>query len=107
MTLLGGGLGHLLIREPENLRRAEGNYVGNILYGLRPGVVWANPSLYLALLALAVYAASQQVYMPYLIIYIQRYLGVGRLRGDSWAWSSRPPVSSAWPSAGRLTGRAS
>ncbi len=76
LTILGGGLGHLLIREPENLRRAEGNYVGNILYGLRPGVIWANPSLYLSLLALAVYAASQQVYMPYLIIYIQRYLGV-------------------------------
>lgn len=76
LTILGGGLGHFLIREPENLRRAEGNYLGNILYGLRPGVVWANPSLYLALLALAVYSASQQVYMPYLIIYIQRFLGV-------------------------------
>ncbi|MDE7220823.1 MAG: MFS transporter [Oscillospiraceae bacterium] len=80
LTILGGGLGHVLIREPENLRRAEGNYLGNILYGLRPGVIWANPGLYLSLLALAVYAASQQVYMPYLIIYIQRYLGV-----DSYA----------------------
>lgn len=80
LTILGGILGRVLIREPENLRRAEGNYVGNILYGLRPGVIWANPSLYLSLLALAVYAASQQVYMPYLIIYIQRYLGV-----DSYA----------------------
>ena len=80
LTMLGGGLGHLLIREPENLRRAEGNYLGSILYGLRPGVIWANPGLYLSLLALAVYAASQQVYMPYLIIYIQRYLGV-----DSYA----------------------
>ncbi|MBD5162984.1 MAG: MFS transporter [Oscillibacter sp.] len=76
LTILGGGLGHVLIREPENLRRLEGNYVGSILYGLRPGVIWANPALYLSLLALAVYAASQQVYMPYLIIYIQRYLGV-------------------------------
>jgi len=80
LTILGGGLGHLLIWEPENLKRAEGNYVGTILYGLRPGVIWANPALYLSLLALAVYAASQQVYMPYLIIYIQRYLGV-----DSYA----------------------
>lgn len=76
LTILGGGLGHLLIQEPACLRRAEGNYVGNILYGLRPGVVWANPGLYLSLLALAVYVASQQVYMPYLIIYIQRFLGV-------------------------------
>ena len=76
LTLLGGVLGQALIKEPDNLQRAEGNYVGNILYGLRPGVIWANPALYLSLLALAVYAASQQVYMPYLIIYIQRYLGV-------------------------------
>ena len=76
LTLLGGVLGQVLIKEPDNLQRAEGNYLGNILYGLRPGVIWANPALYLSLLALAVYAASQQVYMPYLIIYIQRYLGV-------------------------------
>ena len=76
LTILGGGLGRVLIQEPASLRRAEGNYLGNILYGLRPGVIRANPELYLSLLALAVYAASQQVYMPYLIIYIQRYLGV-------------------------------
>lgn len=76
LTMLGGGLGHLLIREPENLRRAGGNYLGNIFYGLRPGVIWRNPALYLSLLALAVYSASQQVYMPYLIIYLQRYLGI-------------------------------
>ena len=76
LTLLGGLLGQVLIREPENLSRTEGNYLGNILYGLRPGVIWTNPALYLSLLALAVYCASQQVYMPYLIIYIQRFLGV-------------------------------
>ncbi len=76
LTMLGGGLGHLLIKEPEDIRPAGGNYFSNILYGLRPGVIWANPALYLSLLALAVYSASQQVYMPYLIIYIQRYLGV-------------------------------
>ena len=76
LTLLGGALGHVLIREPDNLTRAEGNYFGNILYGLRPDVIWANPALYLSLLALAVYCASQQVYMPFLIIYIQRFLGV-------------------------------
>ncbi|MDE7261367.1 MAG: MFS transporter [Oscillospiraceae bacterium] len=76
LTMLGGGLGWLLIKEPEGIRPAGGNYFANIFYGLRPGVIWANPPLYLALAALAVYSASQQVYMPYLIIYIQRYLGV-------------------------------
>lgn len=76
LTMLGGALGRLLIREPEGLKRAEGNYAANIFYGLRPRVVSANPALYLSLLSLAIYSASQQVYMPYLIIYLQRYLGV-------------------------------
>lgn len=76
LTMLGGLLGYVFIREPADLKKAEGNYLSNIFYGLRPSVVLANPALYLSLLALAVYSASQQVYMPYLIIYIQRFLGI-------------------------------
>ncbi|MBR3704932.1 MAG: MFS transporter [Oscillospiraceae bacterium] len=76
LTLAGGALGKLLIRESKNLVKSEENYAASILYGLRPGVIFANPELYLSLLALAIFCASQQVYMPYLIIYIQRYLGI-------------------------------
>ena len=76
LTTLGGILGLFFIREPETLQRAEGDYFSNILYGLRPSVVRANPLLYLSLCALGVYCISQQVYMPYLIIYIQRFLGI-------------------------------
>ena len=53
LTMLGGGLGHLLIQEPKDLKPSKGNYLGNILYCLRPGVIWANPALYLSLLAQA------------------------------------------------------
>ena len=80
LTLLGGVLGHVLIRESDGLKKSDGEYFSSILYGLRPGVVLANPELYLSLLALAIFCASQQVYMPYLIIYIQKYLGI-----DSYA----------------------
>jgi len=80
LTVLGGALGYVFIQEPKDLRPSDEKYLANILYGLRPGVVRANPALYLSLLALALYSASQQVYMPYLIIYIQRYLGI-----DSYA----------------------
>ena len=76
LTMLGGVLGWFFIREKPGLCPAKGNYLGNILYGLRPSVAVRHPALYLSLLALAVYCASQQVYMPYLIIYIQRYLGI-------------------------------
>ncbi len=76
LTSVGGLAGLFFIREPEKLQRAEGKYFADILYGLRPDVIRANPMLYLSLGALAVYCMSQQVYMPYLIIYIQRFLGI-------------------------------
>ena len=72
---LGGVLGFFFIREPD-LPRGQGTTFSNILYGFRPAVVRDNPRLYLSLAALGVYCMSQQVYMPYLIIYIQRFLGI-------------------------------
>ena len=74
-ALLGGVLGFFFIREPD-LPRGQGSYFANILYGFRPAVIRDNPRLYLSLAALGVYCMSQQVYMPYLIIYIQRFLGI-------------------------------
>ena len=75
ITCLGGVLGCFFIREPD-LPRGQGSCFANILYGFRPAVVRDNPQLYLSLAALGVYCMSQQVYMPYLIIYIQRFLGI-------------------------------
>lgn len=76
LIMLGGFLGCFFLREPAQLRRDGGTYFSNILYGLRPSVIRENRALYLSLLALGVYCMSQQVYMPYLIIYIQRFLGI-------------------------------
>ncbi len=75
--LIVGGITCLgfFIREPD-LPRGQGSCFANILYGFRPAVVRDNPRLYLSLAALGVYCMSQQVYMPYLIIYIQRFLGI-------------------------------
>ena len=76
VTLLGGLLGIFFLKEPEGLRPGTDSYFANIVYGLRPDVIRANPGLYLSLTCLAIYSMSQQVYMPYLIIYIQRFLGI-------------------------------
>ena len=75
LTLLGGLLGIFFLREPK-CERSKEPYFANIVYGLRPAVIRANPALYISLAALAIYSMSQQVYMPYLIIYIQRFLGI-------------------------------
>ncbi len=76
LTLLGGALGFLLLNKEETLPKSDGKYLSTILYGLRPTVILHNPKLYLSLLALAIFCTSQQVYMPYLIIYIEKGLGI-------------------------------
>ena len=76
VTLLGGLLGIFFLKEKEDLRPGTDSYFANIVYGLRPSVIRANPGLYISLTCLAIYSMSQQVYMPYLIIYIQRFLGI-------------------------------
>lgn len=76
LTSLGGLLGAFFIKEPPRTVKPKEKYFANILYGLRPSVIRKNKALYLSLAALGIYSISQQIYMPYLIIYIQRFLGI-------------------------------
>ncbi|MDD3920554.1 MAG: MFS transporter [Eubacteriales bacterium] len=69
-----GVLALLFVKEPQSLKRSESGYFQNAVYGLRPSVIKNNKLLYLAFLAYMVFAAAAQVFMPYLIIYIQNYL---------------------------------
>lgn len=74
-TMLAGLLGLALIKEPA-LTPAREPVMSTIAYGFQKSVVRKNPVLYLSLLALLVHGVATQVYMPYLIIYLQTYLGI-------------------------------
>ena len=54
----------------------EEPYFQNIIHGFRPKVVKANPKLYLALLTFMVFNIAIQVFMPYLMVYIDHGLEV-------------------------------
>ena len=54
----------------------EEPYFKNIIYGFRPRVVKENPKLYLALLSFMVFNIAIQVFMPYLMVYINYGLDV-------------------------------
>ena len=56
--------------------RPSGSYLSSVVHGLRPSTVRAQPRLYLALSAWALLGTSTQVFLPYLIIYVQRYLDI-------------------------------
>ena len=65
-----------LIRDDEGLKPRKDSTFKNLLYGLRPGVVKENPELYLSFAAFCLFSIGVQVFFPYLIIYIQNYLGI-------------------------------
>ena len=76
VVLLLGIAGFFLIDEPPVTTAGNEHYFQNLIYGFRPSVIRANPVLYLALLAYAVFNISIQIYMPYLILYYSVSLGM-------------------------------
>ncbi|TRY18142.1 MFS transporter [Tessaracoccus rhinocerotis] len=75
VTALVGMLAWFGLREPAR-PRPGGSYLSSVLHGLRPATMRANPQLYITLAAWAVLGTSTQVFLPFLIIYVQRYLRI-------------------------------
>ena len=71
-----GLLAVLLVKDAPELRPRRDSYGRNLLYGLRPSVARKNPELYLAFAAFCLFSIAVQVFFPFLIIYLQNYLGI-------------------------------
>lgn len=58
------------------MRANNENYFKNIIYGFRPSTVKKNPRLYIAFAAFCIFSIAYQVFMPYIIIYLEKTLGI-------------------------------
>ncbi len=76
VVLAIGVLGFFIIEEKEDLKPSKDNYWKTVLYSFRPSVVKENKLLYAVLGAFAVFGISIQTYMPYLILYYEKGLGM-------------------------------
>jgi MFS family permease len=81
--LIAGGLvtacglaGIFILKDKPNLKPAKENYFRNLIVGFKLSSIKSHPQLYLTLIAVAIYSLSQQIYMPYLLIYLKYYLGL-------------------------------
>ena len=63
-------------KEANKSELEEENYFKNIFYGFRPSVIKDNKLLYLCLICFLVFSIAIQVFFPYLIVYIQKTLGI-------------------------------
>ena len=75
-NFFGIALSLFLVKDEPALKPRRDSYFKNLLYGLRPSVVRQNPELYLSFTAFCLFSVAVQVFFPFLIIYIQYFLGI-------------------------------
>ena len=84
-TILIGILGIFLLQDaPSVLQerariKTEGHsygYFSTVIYSFRPSVMKANPLLYFVIGVFAIFNIAIQIYMPYLILYYEKGLGM-------------------------------
>lgn len=76
LVVVVGAMSWFLVRDPETMSPASDSYLSTVIHGLRPSTVRQHPRLYVLLAAWAIVGTSTQVFIPYLIIYVQRYLRI-------------------------------
>ena len=75
IVVLIGVLGIFLIKDTP-IQKPSQSYLGCIFYGFRPSTVKNNILLYVTLAAFVIFNTSIQIFMPYLIIYYEKSLGM-------------------------------
>ena len=75
IMLIAGILSFFFIKEEKSEGKRDEKFLSNLIYGFLPSTVKENKRLYISLLAFGINAIGMQVFYPYLIIYIQNYLG--------------------------------
>lgn len=76
MTTVCGIIGLFVLKDKPNLAVNNENYFKNIFYGFRPSTVKANKMLYITFAVFCILNIAYQVFMPYIIIYLEKYLGI-------------------------------
>lgn len=75
IMLISGILSFFFIKDETPDNKGKEKFLSNLIYGFLPSTIKENKNLYLSLLAFGINAIGMQVFFPYLIIYIQNYLG--------------------------------
>lgn len=75
-TTLCGILGFFIIKDKPGIKANNENYYKNIFYGFRPSTVKSNKMLYITFSAFCILNIAYQIFMPYIIIYLEKSLGI-------------------------------
>ena len=76
ITTAMGVVGLFLIKDRPDLRPGQVSFFKELGYGFRPSVVKKNRDLYLIYAAICIIGIANNIYMTYLIIYVEYFLGI-------------------------------
>lgn len=76
ITTAMGIIGIFLLKDSPDLKPKSGNFFKELGYGFRPSVVKKNRDLYLIYAAMCIIGIANNIYMTYLIIYVEYFLGI-------------------------------
>lgn len=76
VIVTGTGIAGLFIIEDEVTAKPKGQFWKDITYGFAPKNVKKNWLLYIIFTAICVLGIAQQIFLPYFIIYFEKYIGI-------------------------------
>lgn len=76
ITTASGILGIFLIKDSPAILPKKSNYLKDVAYGFKLSTIKENKYLYIVLAAMAIVGIANNIYMPYLIVYIEFALGI-------------------------------
>lgn len=76
VVLFIGVLGFFIVEDAPTVKKDDLGYFPTIIYGFRPSVIKQNSKLYFSLIGFVIFGISIQVFMPYLLIYYEKTLGM-------------------------------
>lgn len=76
ITTASGILGIFLIKDSPVILPKKSNYLKDVAYGFKISTIKENKYLYIVLAAMAIVGIANNIYMPYLIVYIEFALGI-------------------------------
>ncbi len=74
LVIISGIIGIFIIKESRSGIQSDEKYWSTVFYGFKPSVMKKHKNLYIIFVALAVFNIGMQFYMPYIIIYLEKYL---------------------------------
>lgn len=74
LVVICGIAGFFFVKDSRSGIASDENYFKSLIYGFRPSVIKKNKNFFISMIGLMFFVTATQVFMPYFIIYLEKFL---------------------------------